>query len=71
MVPPLITSHHRESISLAVGELSSVTVSKQSHEYVLYNQLPLRPFSGRRDQIVQTVRQEEVSLGMLDPKTGR
>ena len=68
MVPPLITSHHRESISLAVGELSSVTVSKQSHEY---NQLPLRPFSGRRDQILQAVRHEEVSLGILDPKTGR
>ena len=51
--------------------MSPVTVSKQSHEHVLYNQLPLRPFSGRRDQIVQTVRQEEVSLGMLDPTPSR
>ena len=27
--------------------------------------------SGKRDQILETVRQEEISLGMVDPSTGR
>ena len=27
--------------------------------------------SGKRDQILETVSQEEVSLGMVDPTTGR
>ena len=56
--------------TLRVSPLPSMTESAIKSQ-VSHSDLFKVVSSGKRDQILEAVRQDEVSLGMVDPTTGR